>query len=246
MTSASMPRPAADTAATLCPVQPAPARPLAGVLIACCLLLPTLPALALESDRHQDMTIESDTSDSDIEQGVVRLAGNVSIQQGSLRIQASQGEIHQDRGSGEIARVILEGTPARMEQALDNAAGHMRASAQRINYDAARDTVVLSGNVRIVEPRGTMTGEQVSYDIARGSIRGQAGAGEGQRVRLVLPGRRSGPADDSTSPADAETQWPPESETQPETQPQIDPESQDRPTRPAPEDTDNDSDDELR
>lgn len=214
MTSASMPRPPADPAANR---QTGPARRLPGLLAAALLCL-ALPALALESDRHQDMTIESDTSDSDIERGVVRLSGHVTIEQGSLRIDADSGEIHQDRSSGEIARVLLEGTPARMEQALDNAAGHMRASARRIDYDAARDTVVLSGDVRIVEPRGTMTGQQISYDIARGSIRGQSGAGEGERVRLTLPGRRPAPA--------------PEPETDPETDPDSAPDNDLPPTTP--------------
>lgn len=197
MISASMPRLPADPAVRL-----AAGGGLQALLAALVLWLPALPAAALESDRHQDMTIESDTSESDIERGVVRLSGNVTIEQGSLRIEAGSGEIHQDRDSGAIARVILEGEPARMEQALDNAAGHMRASARRIDYDAARDQVVLSGDVRIVEPRGTMTGQQVSYDIARGSIRGQSGAG-GDRVRLVLPGRRA--AEPVQPPPDPDT-----------------------------------------
>lgn len=152
------------------------------------LLFPAI-AIALESDRDQPMDIVASGSDSDLNTGIHQLIGNVEIRQGSLLIQADRGEVHQPGDNQEVTRVILEGSPARMQQSLDNAAGQMRASARRIDYDRANDTVVLTGNVRIDEPRGTLSGERVVYNIAQGRIQGQGQAGDDGRVRFVIPPR---------------------------------------------------------
>lgn len=163
-----------------------------------CLLLaialPAFPALSLESDRDQPMEITAQGSDTNLESGTHTLIGKVEIRQGSLLIQADRGEVHQPSGGEEVSRVILEGSPARLEQALDNAAGHMRARAARIDYDRARNTVILTGGVRIDEPRGTLSGERVSYDIAQGRVQGQS-SGEDGRVRFVIPPPRARAAD---------------------------------------------------
>lgn len=165
-----------------------------GLLLA--LLLPTLPVAALESDHEQPMEILARDSDTDLEAGVHRLIGNVEIRQGSLYIHAERGEVHQPGRTEEITRVILEGSPALLEQALDNGAGHMRARAARIDFDRGANTVVLTGNVRIEDPRGTLSGERIVYDIAHGRIQGHSGGDDG-RVRFVIPPR--------TRPQDSET-----------------------------------------
>ncbi|MBX3725589.1 MAG: lipopolysaccharide transport periplasmic protein LptA [Xanthomonadales bacterium] len=158
-------------------------------LAALLLLLACTGLQALESDRDQPMEISARSSDADLASGVYTLSGGVEIRQGSLHIQSAEAEVHQPEQDAEVTRVILTGNPARMEQALDNAAGTMRASAARIDYDRRSDAVVLTGNVRIEEPRGTLTGQRVTYDIARGRVQGQAGSGDGERVRFVIPPR---------------------------------------------------------
>lgn len=163
-------------------------RRLAAEALALLLGLATLPALALESDRDQPMEIAATGSDIDLNAGVHRLVGGVEIRQGTLLIQADSGEVHQPARDAEVTRVVLEGQPARLEQALDNAAGFMRASARRIDYDRSSNTVVLTGGVRIEEPRGTLSGERVSYDITQGRIQGQSGGAE-DRVRFTIPPR---------------------------------------------------------
>jgi lipopolysaccharide export system protein LptA len=158
-----------------------------GLLLA--LMLSALPVMALESDRNQAMDITARDSDIDLESGVHQLIGKIEIRQGSLLIEADRGEVHQPGGGQEVSRVVLEGTPARLEQALDNGAGFMRARAARIDFDRASNTIVMTGGVRIEDPRGTLTGERVSYDITRGRVQGQS-SGEDGRVRFVIPPRQ--------------------------------------------------------
>ena len=167
---------------------PRPAAALLAPLLALALAATGAPAWALEADRDQPMEIAANSSDINLESGVHLLTGAVEIRQGSLLIQAASGEVHQPGQGAEVTRVVLEGEPATLEQALDNAAGQMRASARRIDYDRAGDTVVMTGGVRIEEPRGTLTGERVTYNIAQGRIQGQS-SGEDGRVRFVIPPR---------------------------------------------------------
>lgn len=151
-------------------------------------LLMTAPVSALERDRYEQIDVRADNSDLDSANGLVKLVGNVTITQGSLKVDAEAADVHQNSRSGEIERIVLRGTPARMEQALDNAAGHMRASASEIDYNARQDTIVLTGGVRIMDPRGTLTGERVTYNVAGGNVRAQSGSSE--QVRMVFPGRQ--------------------------------------------------------
>jgi lipopolysaccharide export system protein LptA len=161
------------------------------VELACAALLiatAALPIHALESDRNQPVGIEAVGSDTDLKSGLMKLTGGVKITQGSLVIESETADIYQTGADSEVSRVVLAGAPATLEQALDNAAGRMRASARTIDYDLSSDSVVLSGAVRIEEPRGTLTGERVTYDITQGRVRGQSGGGD-SRVRIVIPPR---------------------------------------------------------
>ncbi len=178
--------PAADAASRAHTVGRVRIRARRGLLLA--LAMAALPAMALDADRDQPMEITAQGSDTNLESGTHTLIGSVEIRQGSLLIQADRGEVHQPSGGEEVSRVVLEGSPARLEQALDNGAGYMRASAARIDFDRASNTVVMTGGVRIEDPRGTLSGERVSYDIAQGRVQGRSSGDDG-RVRFVIPPR---------------------------------------------------------
>lgn len=180
-------------------------------------------AAGLESDRDQPMDVAAVSSEMDLNTGVYRLVGAVEIRQGSLLIQADTGEVHQPQ-SGEVSRVVLEGAPARLEQALDQGAGHMRASARRIDYDRDGESVVLTGGVRIEDPRGTLTGERVTYNIAQGRVQGQSAGGDG-RVRFVIPPRAR----------------PPGGQDEAETETEVDPDTADGSVRGGGRDADRDA-----
>jgi lipopolysaccharide export system protein LptA len=86
---------------------------------------------------------------------------------------------------GEVQRAQLEGAPATLRQDLDEG-GRVDARARRIDYDLKSDTVVLTGDVVIVQPQGELRGERVTYELATGKMTG-SGEGAGSRVRLHIP-----------------------------------------------------------
>ncbi|MBN8728657.1 MAG: lipopolysaccharide transport periplasmic protein LptA [Xanthomonadales bacterium] len=192
--------------------------------------LPAILALALcaglvhgrESDREQPMEIESDyqktvLEDSGGKGGVTELRGNVRMTQGSLKIQADRATLYQHPGNardaqgndvgGTVARVVLTGRRAHLEERQDNGGALIRADAETIDYDADTGIAKLTGDVNVVQQgRGEFSGPQMVYNTRTSEI--ESDAGGGGRVRLIIqpkakspaPPRREAKPDDAPSP----------------------------------------------
>jgi lipopolysaccharide export system protein LptA len=158
-------------------------RPVAASLLLPLALLLAAPAAAKSSDRDQPMDISADRTDALLEDdSVSTLEGNVKIRQGTMEVDADRAEIH--RVAGEIRRIVLTGAPARLHQ-ISDAGEPMDAFARTITYTPDEDIMVLAGSVEIRQPRGTLRGETVKYDIGTGRL---DGGGDGSRVSMrILP-----------------------------------------------------------
>ena len=159
------------------------------------LLLLAGAAQARESDRSQPMSIEADDIDATVQDNSeTRLSGNVLITQGTLRIRAGSAVI--SRTDDEIRRVVFEGRPASMQQ--ENDAGvPMKADAERIDYDVAAETVVLTGNVAVDQGADTLRGQRVTYDLKNGRLNASGeGTGEAGRIRMTIQPRAKAAAAD--------------------------------------------------
>lgn len=168
-------------------MKPASASPLAALLG---LILLPAPAAALQSDRQQPMQIGADYSDATLgETGKALLRGNVSIVQGSLKIDSETATV--ERTAGEIRRAQLEGSPVRLEQALD-AGGKMQARARGVDYDLVNEVLLLTGDVVVTQPEGELRGERIRYDMKTGRLEG--GGDGGGRVQMRIEPRVAKPA----------------------------------------------------
>jgi lipopolysaccharide export system protein LptA len=154
------------------------------------LLVLASPLVAAKStDRSQPMDIDADHTDALMEDNSVStLQGNVRIRQGTLEVDADKAEIHQV--NGEIQRVVLTGTPAKLRQIADNGEP-TNASANTIVYTLNDERMVLTGSVVIEQPRGNLRGETVKYDINTGRL---DGGGDGQRVSMRIMPKTAAPA----------------------------------------------------
>lgn len=146
-------------------------------------LVAATPALAKSSDRQQPMDISADNTDAVMQDnGMSVLQGNVSIRQGTLEVNADRAEVH--RVAGDIQRIVLTGAPARLRQVSDTGET-MEAQARQVTYTLSEDIMLLTGAVEVRQPRGTLSGETVRYDIGTGRLNG---GGDGQRVNMrILP-----------------------------------------------------------
>lgn len=156
------------------------------MLAAAVLLAVAGSADARRSDRNQAMVIDADSSQMSTDgSSPSLLRGNVNITQGTLRIQASQADIHQTRG-GDIARIVLRGGPATLRQELDDGTP-MDVRANQIDYNHQNETAVFTGGVHVTQARGSLSGERVTYNMATGQVQG-GGEGSG-RVRMTIQPR---------------------------------------------------------
>lgn len=157
-------------------------RPVANLLILAAALA-AAPVLAKSGDRNQPMDINADRTDAVMDDtGVSVLEGNVTIRQGTLAVDADRAEVH--RAAGDIQRIVLTGAPVRLRQVSDTGEP-MDAQARQVTYTLTEDIMLLTGAVKVEQPRGTLTGETVRYDMATGRVNG---GGDGQRVSLrILP-----------------------------------------------------------
>lgn len=150
-------------------------------------LLPFL-AQAKTTDRTAPMDIESDRTDAMLgDDSDSILSGNVIITQGSLQVHADRAVIH--RRAGDITEITLTGAPATLKQQADNGEP-MNARASQIVYTLSTDQVVLTGGVVIEQPRGTLRGETIKYDLKTGRL---DGGGDGKRVQMrIMPKNAAG------------------------------------------------------
>lgn len=156
-------------------------------------------APARKSDRNQPMDIESGKQEGSLDDRTPTiLSGGVTIDQGTLHAEASRAEIR-SRG-GDISQVVMTGSPASLRQQMDDGS-HMSAVASKIDYNVATDTVVFTGAVSIKQPRGTLSGERVIYDMTTGQVT-SGGEGNGRvKMRIMPKNAAPAPAADKTAPA---------------------------------------------
>ena len=161
-------------------------RPVALSLMLLAALLP-VDAIAKTSDRNQPMDVEADRTDAELgDDGQAILTGNVLITQGTLEVGADRATIH--RNAGEISQVVLTGAPATLKQVNDNGET-MNAHASQITYTLSNEIIVLSGSVVIEQPRGTLRGETIKYDLKTGRL---DGGGDGSRVKMRIMPKTAG------------------------------------------------------
>ena len=147
-------------------------------------------ALGKSSDRNQPMDVQADSTNALMEDNSdSTLNGNVVITQGTLEIKSDRAIIH--RSKGDIDKVTLTGGPVVMKQVNDNGEP-MDAQASTIVYTLSSDLILLSGNVIINQPRGSMRGQNVKYDLKTGRL---DGGGDGNRVSMRIMPKNKAPAE---------------------------------------------------
>lgn len=153
----------------------------------------SFPAVALKADRTQPMDIQADALETQVNEGRATLDGNVRISQGSLRVGAANAVVQQN-DNREVTRAVLRGSPATLGQDLDDG-GRVDARANVIDYDVAGGVVVLTGAVEIDQPRGTLRGERITYDLNSGQLTGGGNETPGRVSLRINPKPAAAAAD---------------------------------------------------
>jgi len=158
---------------------------LAAVLVAC-----AGTAQARTSDRTQPMDTESQQNSCTLgDAGQCVMTGDVQITQGSMHIDAAKAVIYRD--GGDISRAVLTGGPVVLKQQMDDGTP-MTARASNVDYNLRTEIVVFTGDVQLDQPRGSMSGQRVVYNLKSGAI--DSGGGDNGRVKMHFLPKNVAPA----------------------------------------------------
>jgi lipopolysaccharide transport protein LptA len=151
------------------------------------LMIVSLNVMALDSDKQADFILEGDNLKNlpAVNDGVTQIKfwGNVSIEQGTLKIKSSDALVFNDNQG--IIKVVLTGAPVRMEQMIDAKFGKIDVKANRIDYLIKEDMLLMQGSVTINSKiQGEMSGEKITMNLKTKEIRGVKD--ENKRVKLVI------------------------------------------------------------
>lgn len=136
---------------------------------------------AKTSDRQQPMDMSADAGDAVLaDDGESTISGNVLITQGTLKLEADKAVI--TRSKGVTSKVTLSGNPVRMQQQNDDNE-LMKATAKQIVYLISAEQLSMTGAVVIDQPRGSMRGEVIKYDLKTGRM---TAGGDGNRIQMRL------------------------------------------------------------
>lgn len=143
-------------------------------------------AHALSTDKNQPVQIEADQVELDEHRGVSVYTGDVKVTRGSMRLTGDTMTVY-NKGD-QLDRIIVVGKPATYKQRPDNQQEDMHASAERIEYYADGEKVILQQNARLWQGINEFKSERIVYDIPRGvaNAGNAAPSSERQRVRITI------------------------------------------------------------
>lgn len=144
-------------------------------------------AHALTSDRSQAITIHSDSAERDETKGTTTYAGNVVMQQGTMRIEADEVIIYNDKNK--VTRIIARGVPARYQQQPSEKEGLVVAKANTLEYNIGDETLHLIDRASLTQEGTSLTGNFINYDVKKSVVRAGGNRDENERVRMVIPAR---------------------------------------------------------
>lgn len=157
-------------------------------------------AQALSTDRDQPVVIESDRAEADWGTRVSVHRGDVVITQGTLRITGDTVHIYINE-DGEFVKLVSVGRPATMRQLPDDSEQYRSAKADRLEYFADRDLIVLLGGARYGQGSDRISAGRIEYDSRNGRLQASAGPSgsgggqqEGSRVRITIEPKDGGGA----------------------------------------------------
>ncbi len=145
-------------------------------------------AMALPSDANQSIRLLADKATFKQSTGITRYSGNVSITQGTLKINADSLTLKLSK-SRSINSATAKGRPARLEQVISKSKGKVKGQANSIEYNNLTGIITLSGNAKLSQKGASFSGNKIRYSLKAGDV--EALGSSKRRVELVFPANRN-------------------------------------------------------
>ena len=126
-------------------------------------ILAAAPAARAEkADRDKPINVNADRGSYDGINNLQVVEGNVIIEQGTMRITASKGEIRRDKEN--YLSAVVTGSPVNFRQKREGCAQYIEASAERAEFDARKDSLKLISHARLKNGDDELAGEVIVYN----------------------------------------------------------------------------------
>lgn len=155
----------------------------------CAWLAIPMTAIALPEDELQPINIEAKTTERDDKKGVTTFRGAVTIDQGSLHIDADEVIFY---GTNEITRIVATGKPAKLRQQPEADKQVVHAHGDTIEYILSEERVHLIDNAYVEQEGSTVRGDRIDYDIVKQLVKANSNSANG-RVQMVIPPNKKAP-----------------------------------------------------
>jgi lipopolysaccharide export system protein LptA len=161
-----------------------PIKPVLTISLSLVLLVGSLSAHALKSDRNQPIKIEADRVEINEKTQISYYRGNVSMQQGSLKIKADEVTVYMKDGA--LHRVFITGAPAHFEQIPDDRKELVKSRAKQMEYFAKQQRLLLKQEAEVVQGANLFRGDQIEYDTLTSTVKAQKDASGDTRVHAII------------------------------------------------------------
>ena len=154
------------------------------------LCVTTTVTFALPSDRNQPISMVADKATYNEKTGVTTYSGNVVIEQGTMKLQASS-IVAQLNSNKQISTITATGSPAKFQQQVNANQEMARGEAQRIVYSAETGILNLVGNAYLYQNGASIRSNTLKYSMNKGDIEASGssnttGSSKG-RVQIIIP-----------------------------------------------------------
>ena len=127
-------------------------------------------ALALSTDKQQDIEIEADTAEMDDIKGITIYRGDVVVIQGSIRMTGHTMTVYFNEND-DMELVIMQGKPATYRQLPDDSKVYDEAEALQMEYYALKDYVILIDKALVTQEGLRFSGSRIEYDTVLSQVK---------------------------------------------------------------------------
>ena len=150
----------------------------------------SVATFALPSDRNQPISLVADKATYNERTGVTTYSGNVIIEQGTMKLQATS-IVAQLNKNKQISTITATGSPAKFQQQVDTDKGIARGEAQKIVYNAETGILNLIGNAYLYQNGASIRSNTLRYSMNKGDIEASGSSNETGspkgRVQIIIP-----------------------------------------------------------
>ena len=142
---------------------------------------------ALPNDTEQPIKIAADNAVRDDRLGVTIYSGNVTMNQGSMRIWADKLTVHNSAEA--VERIVARGRPARFEHRQDAEQKPLMATGNQIEYFRTEERIRIHQQAALEQEGSTVRGENIDYLIRDRLVKAEGNGDVAERVEVTIPPR---------------------------------------------------------